>query len=387
MSSDDELLDIQVREWELGPNNTVFDNLKAAPSDEILHIQWMLYITLLAIAAVFMASVFCAILLDKKCRRNSFNTYLLYLTAPDLAFTASCIITCSLNVSTGAFYSDASCTYQSFYCVFAIASSSWLNAILAWQLHKMLYCSNRAIRYHPPTRFRVSVQSLSVYAWSGFVASWAAWGADWWPIRNGLYSGVLCLPMPYDQTSVIFFYSVFAPCVFVIPLLYISYITFDTLRHRLLPPLKQRKTLMIFFRLVLIYFVFWLPAILITFVGSNWLSSWWGFTGGAWAHLQGAASAAVCLVKPDVWDACRRLISFKGDTPDTTAPENTGKLGSLDNFRSDSFLGIHEGDDDDEEEEEARTEQFSSAVSAREVNNATVDSVTKAFELVEEGNS
>jgi len=349
MSSSNELLDIPVREWELESNSTVFDHLKAAPPDDVLKIQWIMYITLLSIGTIFMSFVFFSILMDKKCRQNSFNTYLLFLTAPDLFFTGSCIITCSLNVLNGSFYSEASCHFQSFYCIFSVTSSSWLNVILSWQLHKMLKCSQKAVRYFPPTRLRVSVHSWSVYAWSAFVASWATWGADWWPIRNGLYSGMLCLPMPYDQTSVIFFYTVFAPSVFLIPFLYICYLSFDILRNKMLPPMRQRKTLMIFFRLVLVYFVFWLPAIIIVFIGSNWLSHWWGFAGGAWGHLQGAASAAVCLVKPDIWNACKRSCFLTRTKPDN-ALENSERnnLGDID---PDSFLGIHEGGDGNESTE------------------------------------
>lgn len=245
---------------------------------------------------------------------------------------------------------------------------------LAYQLHKMLYCSKRAVRYYPPTRSRVTCHSLSVYAWSAFVASWGTWGphSNWWPIRNGLYSGILCLPMPYDTTSVIFFYAVFAPCVFLIPLVYICYLTYDIFRNQLLPPLRQRKTLMIFFRLVLVYFVFWLPAIIIVFIGSNWLSSWWNSAGALWAHFQGAISALVCLVKPDIWNASKRLYyccnadgNKKDNALENTEPSvhsrslflgfaesddeednlvQSQRVIELDNIRSQSFLGFEAGD-------------------------------------------
>lgn len=372
MSSTDQLLDIQVREWELEPNSTVFDHLKAAPSDDVLQIQWILYMSILSVALLFMSFVFFSMLMDKKCRKNSFNSYLLFLMAPDLIFTGSCIITCSLNMLNGSFFSEASCHYQSFYCVFAITSSSFLNAVLAWQLHKMLYCSQKAVRYYPPTRFRVAVHSLSVYAWSAFVASWTAWEAEWWPIRDGLYNGVLCLPMPYDQTSVIFFYTVFAPSVFLIPFLFICYLSFDILRKRLLPPLRQRKTLMIFFRLVLVYFFFWLPAIIMVFVFSNWLSSWWSFFGSVWGHVQGAASAAVCLVKPDIWNACKSTCFSVGSKSDNALENNdrNTERNDVDEIRPPSFLGIHEGDDDEE-----IMEQGESATTAGGKKDRALDSI------------
>ncbi|CAJ1969929.1 unnamed protein product [Cylindrotheca closterium] len=174
----------------------------------------------------------------------------------------------------------------------------------------MLKCSRNAIRYHPPTREMVIKQCLIVYAFALFVASWSNWGVSetWWPIRNNVYSGVFCLPMPYDFRSTLFFYLLYAPLVFFLPLFYICYVVFDIAKNKLLPHREQRKTLMIFFRLLLVYFVMWVPALFLTFVAGNWLSWPYVTFGAIWAHLQGAVSAATCIQKPDIQVACKNLV-------------------------------------------------------------------------------
>ncbi|CAJ1929384.1 unnamed protein product [Cylindrotheca closterium] len=300
---------IEVREWELDENSTTYDRLVAAPSDATMESQWILFLTILVLSIVLMLFVFISMLRDKKTRRNSFNTYILFLMGPDIFFNFCCILSCGLNVHLGRYFSVDACVFQSLYCIFAITSSAWINAIVVYQLHRMLWCSRKAIRYHPPTRRHVAIQSCAVYVYSIFMATWSNWGEDesWWPIRNNVYSGVFCLPMPFDTESTMFFYLLYAPLVFVLPLLYICYVVVDMLYHNLLPDQNQRKTLMVFLRLLLVYFVMWVPALGLVFVGSNYLSTWYVVIGGAWAHLQGAVSAVICWFKPDIQRACHEF--------------------------------------------------------------------------------
>lgn len=300
---------IAVREWELNENSTTYDRLVAAPSDETMATQWILFVTILTLSLLLMIFVFISTLRDKSTRRNSFNTYILFLLGPDILFNMCCILSCGLNVQVGRYISVDGCVFQSLYIMFAVTSSAWINAIAAYQLHRMLKCSRKALRYHPPTRRQVTTHCLSVYVFSIFMATWSNWGQEsWWPIRNNVYSGVFCLPMPFDTKSTLFFYLLYAPLVFFLPFFYICYVVADMIYNKLLPHRNQRKTLMVFLRLLLVYFVMWVPALGLVFVGGNWLSTWWVFFGAVWAHLQGAVSAAICLFKPDIQRACQKSL-------------------------------------------------------------------------------
>ncbi|CAJ1947791.1 unnamed protein product [Cylindrotheca closterium] len=311
MSENDEThnpLHIELRDWELGPNNTIFDNLKAAPSDKDLLWQWGLLVGLSVFALVAILIVFLAILQDRKCRKNSFNVYILFLMVPDILFTGLGIMTTSLNIANGSFYSWGHCHLQSYYSVFTVSASSWLNAILAWQLHAMLKASNQHRRFKAPTRQRAVKHGLLVFLWSAFVATWTLWQVDWWPIRTELYSGAFCLPMAYDNTSLAFLFLVFGPCCFVVPFLYICHVVIDILWKQLLPPKEKRKRLLIFFGLIITYFFIWVPTIVLTYILGYWMTSWYTYFGAVWGVSQGFISAAVCLLKADIQQACRKFV-------------------------------------------------------------------------------
>lgn len=260
-SSDGGGVKISIREWELNETSTTYDRLVAAPSDTTMESQWILFLSILVLSLTWILFVFTSMLKDKKCRQNSFNTYILFLMGPDILFNLCCTVSCALNLSLGRYISVNGCIFQSLYSVFAITSSAWINAIVLYQLHTMLWCSRKAIRYHPPTRKQVVQQCTFVYVYSIFISTWSNWVQDdnessWWPIRNNVYSGVFCLPMPYDRDSTLFFYLLYAPLVFLLPFLYICYVFVDMINNKLLPHRRDhRKTLMVLLRLLLVYFV------------------------------------------------------------------------------------------------------------------------------------
>mmetsp|Transcript_12294 Transcript_12294/g.29273 ORF Transcript_12294/g.29273 Transcript_12294/m.29273 type:complete len:576 (-) Transcript_12294:386-2113(-) len=323
-------LHIELRDWEVGPNNTIFDNLKAAPSDEDLLWQWGLLVGLSVFALVGILIVFLAILQDPKCKKNSFNVYILFLMVPDILFTGLGIMTTSLNIANGSFFNMTQCHLQSFYSVFTVSASSWLNAILAWQLHSMLKASNQHRRYKAPSRKRAMKHGALVFLWSLFVASWTLWQVDWWPIRTGLYSGAFCLPMAYDETSLAFLFLVFGPCCFVVPFVYICWIVIDILWKRLLPPKEKRKRLLIFFGLIITYFFIWVPTIVLTYILGYWMTSWYTYFGAVWGVSQGFISATVCLLKADIQMACRKFVGCQdSSTVRGMSTTGSGRHGSL----------------------------------------------------------
>ena len=305
-----------LRLWELNDNSTRYDRLVAAPSDDDLRLMWILWATLASVVTIFVLTEFLAILFSPvpSTRRNPFNVYLLYLMVPDLWFAAACAVTCVINAHVGHFFSPGLCRFQSFYVVWAVTANSWLNAAIARQLHTMLSSSNLRMRYHVPTRWRVTYEALTVYGLATFVASWIFVPSQWLPHRTAAISGQACIPVEYSRASSIFFFVVYVPFMTLIPLVYTGWVGFDIWYHGLMPPVGRRRLLARYFmRIIAVFVTMWLPFIVLVYVvaGNFWLEPWVLWIGGAFGHLQAACSAAMSLLKPDVAQAFRDFLQCR----------------------------------------------------------------------------
>lgn len=92
-----------------------------------------------------------------------------------------------------------------------------------------------------------------------------------------------------------------------------------------------------FGRIVFVFLVMWGPYFLLNYVLATWLPTWIIFAGGTFSHFQGPASAAVCLLKPDVYFAVKRFIKCQ-----SCCCGGNNKM----NERSDSFYNQHNAVDD-----------------------------------------
>jgi hypothetical protein len=295
----------------LNENSTRYDRLVAAPSDERLVMYWFSWGSLALLVGLFSLSVLLGILSSRKVRRKPFNLYLLYLLIPDFFFSIFCGITCLLNALNGAYWSKWMCNFQQFYVVFGIGANAWLNAVVAYQLHKMLRNSHNRRRYKLPSKRQVTMQALAVYAWCSFLGSWGIYEAPQdFPFHSGLVAGLACVPLEVDSASSVFFWVVFFPCFCGIPIVYVSWVTWDVYHRKLLPPSGKRRLLMIYFgRIVLIFLVMWIPTLLLIFVLSSWLPPWVPFAGGTWSHFQTFVSAVCILLKPDILEAVKMFVT------------------------------------------------------------------------------
>jgi hypothetical protein len=301
-----------IRVWDINENSTRYDKLLAAPSDDDLHKIWSSSFAITLAVGLFTFTVFFGVVSSHKVRQNSFNVYLIYLMIPDILFSLLCAVTCLLNAINGEFWSTWMCNFQNLYCVFGISANAWLNAVITFQLHTMLRFGNRRRRYTSPTRKTVTVHALSVYLFAAFLGTWGSIDAPWWPFHSGPLSGLACLPIQTDRRSTIFFWSCFFPFFAGIPILYVAYVCFDIWKRNLLPPMGRRRHLTIYFgRLILVFLVMWVPTLLLLFVFSTWLPPWAHFVGAMWCHWQGAFSAGVSLLKPDIYQAVKNLVTCK----------------------------------------------------------------------------
>jgi hypothetical protein len=291
----------RLRTWEINENSTRFDNVVAAPSDDSLITMWFGWATIVGFVGFFALMIFIPITAQKKIRNNPFNRYLIYLMVPDIIFSISCGLTCFFNGLAGHYVSEWSCKAQSFYFVFDVAANSWLNAAVCKQLFQMLSSAERFQRYSPPSLHRVNLEALLIYAWAAFVASWGLWDQPWWPHKTFLVIGAACIPVDFSNGSTVFYYLIFFPSLIGIPFVYLLYAGYQIRKRNLIPPTGKRRVLSIYFlRLVAVFVIMWLPALLFMTVLNRWIGHWLMWFGGTWSHMQGGVSAAVSLFKPDI---------------------------------------------------------------------------------------
>ena len=201
------------------------------------------------------------------------------------------------------------CQWQHFYLTFGVGANTWLNAVLAHQLHKMLYFSHCRRRYHPPSRRTVALQAMAVYSFCAFLACWGFINQPWFPYHIQVSSGLGCVPVEVDKASTLFHWLLFFPLFCVIPIIYIAWVCYDIYHRQLMPPTPDKRYMFIYYgRVILVFFIMWLPTLILGFVLSSWLPAWSFWAGGTWSHMQGAVSAVVSLMKPDIYRAVRRFV-------------------------------------------------------------------------------
>eukprot|EP00566_Odontella_aurita_P018527 CAMPEP_0113528458 /NCGR_PEP_ID=MMETSP0015_2-20120614/1856_1 /TAXON_ID=2838 /ORGANISM="Odontella" /LENGTH=332 /DNA_ID=CAMNT_0000426993 /DNA_START=253 /DNA_END=1251 /DNA_ORIENTATION=+ /assembly_acc=CAM_ASM_000160 len=218
-------------------------------------------------------------------------------------------MTCALSAASGRYYSEAMCEWQSWYCVFGFTANMWMNMTVASNLHDMLRTTSIGRRYEPPKCGRVCREAAAVYVYASFMASWTLIPerAEV-PIRNDALGGVACLPAEYSLGSTLFFWLLFMPLMMGVPIVYIAWVCYDVYMRGLLPRSGRNRFLALYFlRLVFVFVIMWLPAVILIF-GVAMRNYWISFMGGTWSHLQGLASAAASLTKPDVRMAVQSFV-------------------------------------------------------------------------------
>lgn len=117
----DRLSDMKVDD--LGANSTGWDVATAAPSDDVLRLQFALLATVNAVVATSCLFLLISIARSPTVREQSFNLYLVTITFPDFVMSFMCLLTCAMSASSGSYYSEVMCGFQSWYLGKSIALS------------------------------------------------------------------------------------------------------------------------------------------------------------------------------------------------------------------------------------------------------------------------
>ena len=299
--------------WDLDDNSTRFDAVRAWPSPDVTHIKFSISAALNALIAIVCLSLIVAIMSSRKIRSSPFNWYLLFVAIPDYLAAFFCFLTCVLSASTWEYYSDWMCGFQASYLVWAFTANAWMNAVIVYQIHKLLRYSHYRRRYIPPTIKDVCRQGAIVYVYSLIWGLLAGLNIDGFPMSSHANAGFSCFPLDGEAPGQTwFFFFVFIPMFMGIPAAYSFCAVFHIYWNELMPPEgRRRKIAMFLLRVVLLYFIVWLPFMLIgavnMFVPFN---TWIFYITAMISHLQGLMTALLCYYTDDDIKSQMRKIMF-----------------------------------------------------------------------------
>lgn len=302
-----------LRRWDLNSNSTRYDRLRAAPSDHDLRIMWITWSVILFVMSCVTFVLLIAIgTAPAKVRKNAFNTYLFYLVMPDFLFSVGAFITATSNAIVGHYISDWMCQVQHFYLAVGVGGNTWLNATVAFQLYRLLRKSKFPQfkrQYKPPTHKDARRHSLLVYLGVIAVSCLYYIPIPGDPLEIVSHKGMFCLAGEGSRTSSLTFWLVMLPSIVLVPLGIVLWTSFQVIRYNMLPMRGRRRALAVFFtRLLFVFVIMWMPAILFIFIGGTWGRPWLAMGGATWSLMQSGASALAALSKDDIRKAVLDLL-------------------------------------------------------------------------------
>ena len=220
-------------------------------------------------------------------RKSPFNLYLVFLMIPDVVFTGFCGMICFMNADNGSYYSQNICYFQAWVVIFGFTGSSWMNALIASEVYRMLafplevqqqqqqqqsrslqlsletaeeeavVSPAAPLRYAPPTLGKIAFDSLCVLSFAAFASSWGILGISWLPHDTDFSEfGLACLPIADELGEYLFFYGFFVFVIFGAPFIYVCMLCYKIWKYHLLPRQgRQRILALFFFRLAAIFLV------------------------------------------------------------------------------------------------------------------------------------
>lgn len=302
----------RIRWIDLNENSTRFDYMVAGPTENSTIISmWWGFGPLLILTIYVVGLVILSILRSPQARASSFNLYLVAVLLPDLIFALLCISICWTSALSG-YMRPQLCQLESWMIVNGITANAWMNVAIIKQVHTMLRHGHQRKRYFPPTPRRVCAEAIAVYIAAAILGCLPLIppSINILPLRIGISSGFFCAPVEYDIASSLFFHLFFFQLMGGIPLLYAGYVFVDVLLVSKLMPRdrRARQFALYLMRIVLVFFIWWIPALLFLFVIPKAGPPWFKWSFANWVHAQALASASMCLLKPDVLQAVQETL-------------------------------------------------------------------------------
>lgn len=253
--------------------------MRTIETPEKMVIYWAVWVGISATSALFNLFVIFTICCRGSLRTQMFNKLVVGLAIPDLVFSGSCAVTCTLNALAGEYFGGAfACAFQSVYCIYGFTASIWMNVVITSELHRLAVCASKRTTYRALPAHKTYLRIALVYAFAMLMACAVFYGL---PIRAGAQRGLACLPMAYDLASELFFWFAIVMAMLGVPLVVIAFFlcrvhklllasgrlkaTKREVKHRT----ANREVAVFFARLFVVFVGMWLPTALLI-----WMVVW-----------------------------------------------------------------------------------------------------------------
>jgi len=235
---------------------------------------------------------------------STYNLYLVYLAIPDFILSASMLVFFGLQMNQQPI-PDGQTNYYSYALPAAYTLANlWMNSVVLYQVMIMLRATDNVQRIDQPSLMRANLQAAAVYLLAAGIATHAYFcrvrytGPDghydpqiYWKQWLPVFLPFVCLPILYGIFAGIFVYRR-------------GYLrsTGNQARSR------ARRTLAVFFfRIVVIFVVIWIPAILFRDVVAT---NWGRYTYTILTSLQPIATTFAIMTKEDVRKYIRDFVTL-----------------------------------------------------------------------------
>lgn len=253
--------------------------------------QFLVSSTVLSAVVIIPLSVLIAsILMSPKARSDSFNLYIVFVSIPDWIFNVGSVIINSIWLA-GVEMPLETYNSKEYFLVGACSLVNiFISIIICYELHNMVMHTHRCERTNPPSRRRIYVQC---------------------GVAFGLAFGLQVVFFLTGAKQIYLGYT-----IVLLGFCSIGYILWAFCRMRKTGMLsirgRSRFLALYFGRIILIFFGFWVPAMVIG--AYRYLRAWnpynnnWPWVAVTYLlTLQGAASFAMAMTKPDIYKAVTDL--------------------------------------------------------------------------------
>lgn len=151
-----------------------------------------------------------------------------------------------------------------------ITANSWLNGLISSEMRRLLQSAFERRPYTRTTGRQAAQRSVSTYAFSlfvGFLSLFDGW-TQWLPHRINTNRGFVCVPVPYNRQSTLFFLFGLLSALerHSLALLTSVVVALDIWYHGKLPSSGAKRELPVYlFRILVVFLVMWFPTIVVFF--------------------------------------------------------------------------------------------------------------------------
>lgn len=203
---------------------------------------------------------------------HSFNLYLLFIILPDTLLNGMAAVSQFWEATHEGRYTPTLCIIRNFSSFFHYFANVYLNAVVGREIYVLICNSHRRQKTDPPSLRKVFCQVCAVYVIMGLLVGWMLAEVYWSPtsIENINYCYTyIGSPTDLDKapvftplTSTFLVAAIVGP-----PVLYVLWMGYVVYKRNLLPIKGRTRAIAIyFFRIVLVFLLFYIPNLTLAFI-------------------------------------------------------------------------------------------------------------------------